>query len=123
MESPRINVKFPKIIMKFEENGLFPQEDKDLGEKRKKVNRPKEEYIRNAMAEGAETQKTHPLDQFRHFSVFVIEMRSIRFTSLRWLELGNSLTALAAGALPVVIAHTQVQNKIFLLSFFIFINS
>ena len=62
MESPRINVKFSKIIMKIEENEIFLQEDKvDLGKKRKKVNRPKEEYIRDARAEGAGTQKIQHL--------------------------------------------------------------
>ena len=36
MSSLKINVKFPKIIMKIEGNGIFPQDDKlDLGEKRK----------------------------------------------------------------------------------------
>ena len=33
----KINVKFPKIIMKIEENGIFPQDDKlDLGQRRKR---------------------------------------------------------------------------------------
>ena len=104
MSSLKVNVEFPRIIMKIEKNGIFPQEDKiDLGQKRKKVNRPKEEYIRDARAEGAKKRERHAqkiqhLEQFRHFFLFLLSS----FDSIRFSVLGfrtrNRLTALATKA-------------------------
>ena len=98
--------------MKIEKNEIFLREDKyDSEAEKESPNRPKEEYIWDAEA-----------SNLGIFLFLLLSCDSTRFTSLRWLELGNSPIALAAETLPVValICRFRIKSSC---SRFVFINS